>query len=103
MNIAQHVERAAKLFPDKPAILFEGAQLQYGDLNQRVNRLANALQAHGVQRGDRVALFLPNIPQFAVCYYAVLKVGAIAVSISSAYKSEEIRYIVNDSGARVLF
>jgi long-chain acyl-CoA synthetase len=103
MNIAQHIERAASLFPDKPAILFEGAHLQYGDLNQRVNRLANALRANGVQRGDRVALYLPNIPQFPVCYYAVLKVGAIAVSISSAYKSDEIRYIVNDSDARVLF
>ncbi|TMC54089.1 MAG: long-chain fatty acid--CoA ligase, partial [Chloroflexi bacterium] len=55
MNIAQHVERAAKLFPDKPAIIFEGAQLQYADLNTRANRVANALKAHGVQRGDRVA------------------------------------------------
>src|SRR5437868_3077137 len=103
MNIAQHVERAAKFFPEKPAILFEGAQLQYIDLNERANRLANALRANGVRRGDRVALYLPNIPQFAVCYCAVLKAGAVAVSINSIFKSEEVRYIVNDSGAQLLF
>jgi long-chain acyl-CoA synthetase len=103
MNIAQHIERAAKFFPEKPAIIFEGAELQYGDLNLRINRLANALKANGVARGDRVALYLPNIPQFAVCYCAVLKAGAIAVSVSSAFKGEEVKYILNDSGAKILF
>ena len=103
MNIAQHIERAAKFFPDRPAIVFEGAQLQYADLNRQANRLANALRANGVRRRDRVALYLPNIPQFAVCYCASLKVGAVAVSISSAFKGEEVKYIVNDSGASQLF
>jgi long-chain acyl-CoA synthetase len=103
MNIAHHIERAAKFFPEKPAIIFEGAELQYGDLNLRVNRLANALKANGVARGDRVALYLPNIPQFVVCYCAVLKAGAIAVSVSSAFKGEEVQYILNDSGAKILF
>jgi long-chain acyl-CoA synthetase len=103
MNIAQHVERAARFFPDKPAILFEGAQLRYADLNQRANRLANALKANGVRRGDRVALYLPNIPEFAVCYCAILKAGAIAVSINAIFKSEEVRFIIEDSGAKALF
>lgn len=103
MNIAQNIERGAKFFPDKPAIIFEGAQLQYGDLNTRVNRLANALKANGIGRGDRVALYLPNIPQFAVCYLAILKAGAIAVSINAIFKSAEVKYIVNDSGAKLIF
>lgn len=103
MNITQHVERAAKFFPDRPAILFEGRQLSYGELNAQANRLANALKANGVQRGDRVSLYLPNIPRFAVCYLAAMKVGAIAVSINSIFKSEEVKYIVNDSGSVVLF
>ncbi|MGI8785014.1 MAG: long-chain-fatty-acid--CoA ligase [Acidobacteriota bacterium] len=103
MNIAQHVERAARFFPDRAAILFEGAQLSYGELNTRSSRLANALKAHGVGRGDRVALYLPNIPEFAVCYLAVLKAGAVAVSVNSILKSEEVQYIVNDSGSAVLF
>jgi long-chain acyl-CoA synthetase len=83
MNIAQHVERAAKFFPNKIAILFEGTALSYADLNTQANRLANALKVNGVQRSNRVALYLPNIPQFAVCYLAVLKAGAIAVSINA--------------------
>ena len=103
LNIAQHVERAAKLFPEKPAIIFEGAQLQYADLNTRANRVANALKANGVQRGDRVALYLPNIPQFAVCYLAILKVGALAVSINAILKAAEVKYILDDSESKVLF
>ncbi len=103
MNLAQHVERAAKFFPDKAAIIFEGAQWSYRTLNEQANRLANALKANGVQRGDRVALYLPNIPQFAVCYLATLKAGALAVSINAIFKRDEVTYIVNDAGAKVIF
>ncbi|HEU5322559.1 MAG TPA: AMP-binding protein, partial [Methylomirabilota bacterium] len=103
MNVAQHVERAAAWFPDHPAILFEGGALSYRELNDQANRLAHALRAHGVGRGDRVALYLPNIPAFAVCYEAALKVGAVAVSINSIFKADEVKHILDDSGARVLF
>ena len=103
MNVAQHVERAARWFPDHPAILFEDGDLSYGALDERASRVANALAAHGVGRGDRVALFLPNIPAFAVCYLAILKIGAISVSINSIFKRDEVRYIVDDSGAKVVF
>jgi long-chain acyl-CoA synthetase len=103
MNVAQHVEHAAAWFPDHPAILFEGRAVSYRELNERANRVASALRAAGVERGDRVALYLPNIPAFAVCYTATLKVGAVAVSVSSIFKADEVRYILDDSGARVLF
>jgi long-chain acyl-CoA synthetase len=103
MNVAQHIERAARLFPAHPAILFEGSSLCYAELNGRANRVTNALIALGIRPGDRVALFLPNIPDFAVCYCAILKAGAIAVSINALYKSEEVRHILNDSGARIIF
>jgi len=72
-------------------------------VNAQANRLADALRGQGVQRGDRIALYLPNIPQFIICYLATLKIGAIAVSINAIFKSEEAQYIVNDSGAVVLF
>src|ERR1044071_3668745 len=103
MNIAQHVERSARLFPTHTAILFEGAAWSYDTVNAQANRLANQLRNQGVQRGDRVALYLPNIPQFIICYLATLKLGAIAVSINAIFKSEEVQYIVNDSGATILF
>jgi long-chain acyl-CoA synthetase len=98
MNVSQHVERAAKFFPDKSAVLFEGSALTYRDLNGRVDRLANALSANGVGRGQCVALYLPNIPAFTICYLAAVRIGAIALSINSMYKSEELDYILNDSG-----
>jgi long-chain acyl-CoA synthetase len=103
MNVAQHIERAARFFPDRSAILFEGRSLTYGELNLRVNRLANALRANGIQLGDRVALYMPNIPEFAVCYCSILKAGAIAVSINSMFKADEVKYILNDSGSKIVF
>jgi len=103
VNVAQHVERGARWFSDHPAILFEGRALSYRDLDERAGRLAGALRAHGTGRGDRVALYLPNIPDFAVCYLAALKVGAVVVSINALFKSDEVAYVLNDSGAGVLF
>ena len=103
MNIAKHVEDAAKVFPDHPAIIFKETSLTYSELNSRANRIANALKANGIQRGDRVGLYLPNIPEFAICYLAIMKVGAIAVSINTMFKSEEVKYIVNDSEPKIIF
>ena len=103
MNLAEHVERAARKNPDHPAILFEGRSVGYGALAACAAALARTLANRGVRRGDRVALFLPNIPAFALCYLAVQRLGAIAVSINSIFKSDEVKYIVNDAGARVLF
>lgn len=103
MNIAQGVETASKFFPRKSAILFEGREIQYHQLNASANRLANALQAHGVEKGDRVALYLPNIPEFAVCYLATLKAGAIAVSVNPMLKAYELKYLLNDCGAVLVF
>jgi len=99
MNIFQHVERAAAFFAEKDAILFEGSSLRYGELRDQVTRLTHALKANNVGKGDRVALFLPNIPEFAVCYYAVVSLGAVAVSVNAMLKSEELKYILNDSGS----
>ena len=102
MNIAQNVERAAIFFPDKTAILFESRHISYKELNQTSNRLANAFAAHGINKGGRVALYLPNIPAFVICYLATVKIGAIAVSVNPMLKSEELKYLLNDSGAVLL-
>lgn len=103
MNVSEHVERTARLRPHHPAIVFEGRRVGYGVLNRCANALASSLKRHGVRRGDRVALFLPNIPAFALAYLAIQKVGAIAVSINAMFKWEEVRHIVNDSRPKVLF
>ena len=103
MNIARALERAARHFPDKPAILFEDRRLSYRELDCAASRTARALALRGVGPGDRVALFLPNIPAFAVAYQAVQKLGAIAVSANAMLTTEELDVLLEDSGAGVVF
>ncbi|MFM1989018.1 MAG: hypothetical protein RJA99_1975 [Pseudomonadota bacterium] len=102
MNLAQPLRQRARQAPDHPAIRFEGATIAYGELDARASRLAHALRAHGVGPGDRVALFLPNVPDFPVGYYAAQLAGAITVSINAIFKSAEVEYLLNDSGATVV-
>ena len=103
MNVARNVEQASLYFPEKPALIFEGRTYTNEELNKQVNRLANAMKALGVEKGDRVALFLPNIPAFIICYFAAQKLGAIAVSINAMSKKREVQYMVSDSGCKMLF
>ncbi|MCL4745449.1 MAG: long-chain fatty acid--CoA ligase [Burkholderiaceae bacterium] len=102
MNLAQYLERHAVASPDHPAIRFEGRTISYRDLDRASSRLATALRAAGIAKGDRVAIYLPNVPEFAVSYYAIQKLGAIAVSINSIFKTEEVRFLLDDSGARAV-
>ncbi|MEC9401970.1 MAG: AMP-binding protein, partial [Pseudomonadota bacterium] len=71
-------------------------------LNRAANRLANALEGLGLNRGDRVALLLPQIPQTAIAHLATYKTGAIAVPLAALFGLEALRYRLSDSGARVL-
>ena len=103
MNLSAPLRECARATPLHPAVLFEGETLTYADLDARTDRIAHALQAHGVAPGERVALFLPNVPDFAACYYAAQRVGAITVSINAIFKSAEVEYLLNDSGATVVF
>ncbi len=103
MNIAQHLERAVRHFPDKAAIVFEDQTISFAGLQEQVDRTAHALVDLGVSQGDRVGLFLPNIPEFAVVYLAVQKLGAIAVSANVMLTPDELRYVLQDSGCGMLF
>src|SRR5438105_14676484 len=103
MNVAQNVSRARRFFPDRAAILFEGRRLSYRELDEASDRAANLLRSLGIARGDRVALYLPNVPEFAVVYLAALKAGAIAVSVNAIFKRQAAEFILRDSGARAAF
>ena len=102
MNIAEYLERHAVSTPNRIAIRFEGRSITYGQLNRDANRLASSLRNAGVAVADRVALYLPNVPEFAVAYYAAQKIGAIPVTINAILKTEEVRYLLDDSGAGVV-
>ncbi len=103
MNLASHLERWAASRPTHPAVLFEGRRIDYGELDAAASRLAAALRAHGVAAGDQVALFLPNIPEYLVAYYAAQKLGAVTVSINAIFRTAEVEYLLQDSGAKVVF
>lgn len=102
MNIAHHIEQGHQLFPERTAVIFEGQSFTYKDLNQLSNRFANGLRGLGVKRGDRVALLLPNIPEFVICYLGIQKIGAIAVSLNVMLKRGELKFILNDCTAKVI-
>ncbi|MCK4362835.1 MAG: AMP-binding protein, partial [Dehalococcoidia bacterium] len=90
MNYPEHtlqqlLEESVSRYADCTAIIFPGAfgdesMMSYRELDRQCNKLANALLEMGVKKGDRVALLMPNCPQFVISYYAVLKVGAIVVA-----------------------
>jgi long-chain acyl-CoA synthetase len=89
-------------FPDHTALLFFGKRISYGQLDELVNRFAQALVGLGVTKGDRVALMLPNIPQMVIAYYGTLRTGAIAVATNPLYHEHELEVQLKDSGAETL-
>lgn len=103
MNVAQNVIRGRRLFPEKIALAFEGRNITYASLDAWSNQVAAGLERLGVARGDRVALFVPNIPEFAAAYLGIQKLGAVAVSLNTTLKTEETGFILQDSDAVALF
>ena len=83
------------------ALEFFGAETTYAELGDQVARAANALRKLGVRRGDRVALVLPNCPQHVVAFYAILRIGAIAIEHNPLYTERELRHQFEDHGAKV--
>jgi len=96
------LERAADEFPQADATIFYGARLTYREVWEQARRLAAGLKAMGIQKGDRVALMLPNCPQVLIAYYGALMAGAVVTMINPMYVRRELRHQISDSGAGVL-
>ena len=103
MNLASELESHAARDPFRVAIRFEGRSITYEALDRDARRLAAALRRRGVAAGERVALYLPNIPQFATAYYAVQKLGAVVVTVNAMFRAEEVRFLLANSGAVAVF
>lgn len=99
-SLVQPLLRSARAHPGRPAMLFFGKPTTYGELLDQVQRAAAGLAAMGVQKGDRVAIMLPNSPQCVIAYYAVLWLGAVVVMVNPLYTPRELRTQLADSGAR---
>src|SRR4051794_9085353 len=102
-NLADLLTHSAAAHPDRAAIQLDDLHLTYRELDSATARVAGLLRAKGVEPGDRVAVMLPNVPQFAVCYYGALRAGAVVVPMNVLLKEREVAFYVRDSGANVLF
>ncbi|AST00112.1 MULTISPECIES: long-chain-fatty-acid--CoA ligase [Geobacillus] len=94
-------ERAGE-FGSQPALTFYDKMITYAELAAAVNRFASSLQARGVQKGDRVAIMLPNCPQYVIAYYGILQAGAIVTQVNPMLVERELAYLLKDSGAKMI-
>jgi long-chain acyl-CoA synthetase len=102
MNVAQLLERAARYHAARPALIVGERRWTYAELDRDVSALAGGFAAMGAARGARVALHLPNGPEFVLAYYAALKAGLVPLSLNVTYRAEELEYIIANASAAVV-
>jgi long-chain acyl-CoA synthetase len=101
-NLADLVRAAAAATPDKPALLFDGTTTTWGRLDGLVSAAARGLLDLGLEAGDRVAVHLPNTPDFPVIYFGALRAGLVALPVNTGYTGPELAHVLSDSGARAI-
>jgi len=102
LNLSILLTESARRHPDRVAARLGDTEITYRELDELSNRVVAVLQERGVEPGDRVALTLPNSPQFLACYYGALKAGAVVVPLNPLLKARELGFALADSGAKVL-
>lgn len=102
MSLGNLAEQWAQQRPKGIALIDGDREITFADLDKSVNRVANGLRALGIRADDRVAIMLPNTPEFVYTFYGCQKLGAVAVPFNTMYKGGEILHILRDSGAGVI-
>ena len=102
MTLKDMLEAAAQRYGDKAAIICGERRLSYTEFNSAANKMASALKKLGVSRGQRVAMLLSSSPEFAVIYFGIVKIGAIAVPLDTKYKTGELSCLFDDCRPSVL-
>ncbi|QEL22890.1 AMP-binding protein [Bosea sp. F3-2] len=104
LSIGTALRQAASRFPHKPAIcsLFQGCELTYAELDQLADRVAKSLIALGIQQGDRVAIWSANRWEWLAAHHGIVRIGAIVVTVNPAFRAEEVRYVLDDAGVKLL-
>ena len=97
------LDQSAKTYPGNTFTIFNGRFKTYARVKDTADRLAHFLAGRGIQKGDRVAIFLPNLPHFPEIFFGVLKSGATCVTCNPLYTASELHYQLKDSGARIVF
>jgi long-chain acyl-CoA synthetase len=102
MNLALYIEEASRTFAERTAIIADNQRISYTELNKSVNAIAHLLAKKGIKKDDKVALMLPNIPEFIYCYFAVVKLGAVAVPLNTAATPYELSFLLENSDTKIL-
>jgi long-chain acyl-CoA synthetase len=103
MNLAESLASNAAAHPDRPAVRIGEDTVSYRELDDASARIAGLLTARGLGPGDPVGIMLPNLPEFAVVYYGILRAGGVVVPMNPLLKAREVAYYLGDSGASVIF
>ena len=103
LNLASYLDHTAAMYPDTIAVIMDDIKMSYAELAASARRVASILKAKGVRPGDKVAMMVPNIPQFPIIYYGILQAGAVVVPVNSLFKSHEIQHYITDSEAVAFF
>ncbi|MCM3610536.1 long-chain-fatty-acid--CoA ligase [Planococcus sp. MERTA32b] len=102
MNISGLLERNARKYPQSEALVGMGQRLTFMDMDKTVNNVAHALREKGISKGDKVVLFMPNVPEFVLSYFAVQRLDAVIVPINAKLSRKEVEYILGHSDAKAL-
>src|ERR1700744_3621829 len=102
-SLAQLLTETASAHAERPALKLDDAVVNYAGLNEGATRIAGLLKERGIQPGDRVGIMLPNVPYFAVVYYGILRAGGVVVPMNVLLKSREVRFYLENSGAKAVF
>ena len=97
------LDDSARDYPDNVFTIFNDATRTFAQVKDTADRVANFLASAGIKKGDRVAIFLPNIPHYPAIFFGILKAGAICVTCNPLYTAPELNYQLNDSGSKVVF
>ena len=102
MLVQDFLQNSAELYPDKVALVCDGQRLSYAEINAAADRMANALLAQGMSRGDRIAIYMPNNVPVVVSIFAALKAGGVFVVVNSTTRADKLAYILNNSSAAAI-
>lgn len=102
LTLPEMLAKVASEHPEAPATLFHGQRLTYRQLEERVERFATGLMDQGFGPGERIALMLPNIPQFPIAFYGALRAGLVVVPTNPLYRPRELHHQLQDSGSAVV-
>jgi long-chain acyl-CoA synthetase len=97
------LDESAGSYPDLVYTIFNDATRSYAQVKDTADRIANFLVSRGIQKGDRVAIFLPNLPHYPAIFFGILKAGAVCVTCNPLYKANELNYQLKDAGAKAVF